>query len=307
MLSAQTASSPKELLQQLATAVLDKERALRLVVAALLGDGHVLLEDLPGVGKTTLALALARSLGLAFARIQMTSDLLPGDILGGTTFDPNARRFVFRPGPIFHSVVLVDEINRASPRAQSALLEAMAEGQVSLDGQTYPLPDPFFVIATQNPMEHQGVFPLPESQLDRFSIILSLGYPSAAAEARLLAGELTRVDALAPVADAVTVQIWRQAVSQVFLSTEIRQMLLDLAHRSRGDGRIRLGLSPRGLLALRRMVQAWAFLDGRDFVEPGDLRAVTLPVLAHRLLLREPGSAAQMAVALMQECWGFGP
>ncbi|WMT46926.1 MAG: MoxR family ATPase [Acidithiobacillus caldus] len=307
MLSAQTASSPKELLQQLATAVLDKERALRLVVAALLGDGHVLLEDLPGVGKTTLALALARSLGLAFVRVQMTSDLLPGDILGGTTFDPNARQFVFRPGPIFHSVVLVDEINRASPRAQSALLEAMAEGQVSLDGQTYPLPDPFFVIATQNPMEHQGVFPLPESQLDRFSIILSLGYPSAAAEARLLAGELARVEGLAPVADAVTVQVWRQAVGQVFLSAEIRQMLLDLAHRSRSDGRIRLGLSPRGLLALRRMVQAWAFLDGRDFVEPGDLRAVTLPVLAHRLLLREPGSAAQMAVTLMQECWGFGP
>ncbi|MBU2791774.1 MoxR family ATPase [Acidithiobacillus caldus] len=307
MLSAQTASSPKELLQQLATAVLDKERALRLVVAALLGDGHVLLEDLPGVGKTTLALALARSLGLAFVRVQMTSDLLPGDILGGTTFDPNARQFVFRPGPIFHSVVLVDEINRASPRAQSALLEAMAEGQVSLDGQTYPLPDPFFVIATQNPMEHQGVFPLPESQLDRFSIILSLGYPSAAAEARLLAGELARVEGLAPVADAVTVQSWRQAVGQVFLSAEIRQMLLDLAHRSRSDGRIRLGLSPRGLLALRRMVQAWAFLDGRDFVEPGDLRAVTLPVLAHRLLLREPGSAAQMAVTLMQECWGFGP
>ncbi|MGC9238542.1 MAG: AAA family ATPase [Acidithiobacillus sp.] len=307
MPSSTVSNLPETLLQQLATAVLDKDRALRLVIAALLGEGHVLLEDLPGVGKTTLALALSRSLGLDFVRVQMTSDLLPGDILGGTVFDPNARQFVFRPGPIFHSVILVDEINRASPRAQSALLEAMAEGQVSLDGQTYSLPDPFFVIATQNPMEHQGVFPLPESQLDRFSVILSLGYPSAAAEARLLAGELTPVEALAPVVDVATVKAWRQSVAQVFLSAEIRQMLLDLAHRSRADGRIRLGLSPRGLLALRRMAQSWAFLAGRDFIEPGDLRAVTVPVLAHRLLLREPGSSAQMAAALMQECWGFGP
>ena len=296
------------LLKQLASVVLDKDRALRLVVAALLGRGHVLLEDLPGVGKTTLALALARSLGLDFVRVQMTSDLLPGDILGATVFDPNARQFVFRPGPIFHSIVLVDEINRASPRSQSALLEAMAEGQVSLDGERRPLPDPFFVIATQNPIEHLGVFPLPESQLDRFSMVLSLGYPSASAEARLLQGERAPLETLEAVVEREQLQTWQGEVGNVFLSAEIRQMLLLLARRSREDGRIRLGLSPRGLLSLRAMAQAWAFLAGRDFVQPEDLRVVTTPVLGHRLLLRESGlSGAQMTALLMQECWGFGP
>ncbi|MBU2831560.1 AAA family ATPase, partial [Acidithiobacillus ferriphilus] len=184
--------SPASLLDALGEVLLDKERALRLILSGFLAGGHVLVEDVPGVGKTTLSLGLARLLGLDFTRVQMTADMLPGDILGSSLFDPREQRFAFHRGPIFHAVVLMDEINRASPRSQSALLEAMAEGQVSADGQSFPLPKPFFVIATQNPQEHAGVFPLPESQLDRFTLRLSLGYPSREAERRLLAGENRR-------------------------------------------------------------------------------------------------------------------
>lgn len=299
--------SPAGLLDALGEVLLDKERALRLILSGFLAGGHVLVEDVPGVGKTTLSLGLARLLGLDFARVQMTADLLPGDILGSSLFDPREQRFVFHRGPIFHAVVLMDEINRASPRSQSALLEAMAEGQVSADGQSFPLPKPFFVVATQNPQEHAGVFPLPESQLDRFTLRLSLGYPSHEAERRLLAGENRRPADLQTLADAALLRQWQAAVAAVFLSPEIQEMLLVLAQRSREDARVRIGLSPRGLLALKASAQAWAFLAGRDFVTPDDLRAVTVPVLGHRLLSGASLSGDALTALLMQDTWGFGP
>lgn len=299
--------SPAGLLDALGEVLLDKERALRLILSGFLAGGHVLVEDVPGVGKTTLSLGLARLLGLDFARVQMTADLLPGDILGSSLFDPREQRFVFHRGPIFHAVVLMDEINRASPRSQSALLEAMAEGQVSADGQSFPLPKPFFVVATQNPQEHAGVFPLPESQLDRFTLRLSLGYPSHEAERRLLAGENRRPADLKALADAALLRQWQAAVAAIFLSPEIQEMLLVLAQRSREDARVRIGLSPRGLLALKASAQAWAFLAGRDFVTPDDLRAVTVPVLGHRLLSGASLSGDALTALLMQDTWGFGP
>ncbi|MBW9254571.1 AAA family ATPase [Acidithiobacillus ferriphilus] len=299
--------SPASLLDALGEVLLDKERALRLILSGLLAGGHVLVEDVPGVGKTTLSLGLARLLGLDFTRVQMTADMLPGDILGSSLFDPREQRFAFHRGPIFHAVVLMDEINRASPRSQSALLEAMAEGQVSADGQSFPLPKPFFVIATQNPQEHAGVFPLPESQLDRFTLRLSLGYPSREAERRLLAGENRRPADLQALADAALLRQWQAAVAAVFLSPELQEMLLALAQRSREDARVRTGLSPRGLLALKASAQAWAFLAGRDFVTPDDLRAVTVPVLGHRLLSSASLGGDELTALLMQDTWGFGP
>jgi MoxR-like ATPase len=299
--------SPAGLLDALGEVLLDKERALRLILSGFLAGGHVLVEDVPGVGKTTLSLGLARLLGLDFARVQMTADMLPGDILGSSLYDPREQRFVFHRGPIFHAVVLMDEINRASPRSQSALLEAMAEGQVSADGQSFPLPKPFFVIATQNPQEHAGVFPLPESQLDRFTLRLALGYPSRAAERRLLAGENRRPADLQALADAALLRQWQAEVAAVFLSPELQEMLLALAQHSREDARVRTGLSPRGLLALKASAQAWAFLAGRDFVTPDDLRAVTVPVLGHRLLSGASLSGDALTALLMQDTWGFGP
>ncbi|MCE5359526.1 AAA family ATPase [Candidatus Igneacidithiobacillus taiwanensis] len=300
------ASGPGQLLEQLSRIVLDKEGQIRLVLTALIAGGHVLLEDLPGLGKTTLALALARSLELPFARVQMTADILPGDILGSNFYDPAQRSFVFRPGPIFHSLLLVDEINRASPRAQSALMEAMAEGQVSLEGACYPLPSPFFVIATQNPEEFDGVFPLPENQLDRFLLSLSLGYPSRAAEERLLLGEALPAQGVEPVAHSDALCEWQESARRVFLSPEIRDLLLDLAEQSRRHAALRFGLSPRGLLALQAALRAWAFLAGRDFVVPDDLPAVAPAVLGHRLRWRDPGDAQQQLGQLLQKCWGFG-
>jgi MoxR-like ATPase len=299
--------SPASLLDALGEVLLDKERALRLILSGFLAGGHVLVEDVPGVGKTTLSLGLARLLGLDFTRVQMTADMLPGDILGSSLFDPREQRFAFHRGPIFHAVVLMDEINRASPRSQSALLEAMAEGQVSADGQSFPLPKPFFVIATQNPQEHAGVFPLPESQLDRFTLRLALGYPSREAERRLLAGENRRPADLQALADAALLRQWQAAVAAVFLSPELQEMLLALAQRSREDARVRTGLSPRGLLALKASAQAWAFLAGRDFVTPDDLRAVTVPVLGHRLLSSASLGGDELTALLMQDTWGFGP
>ena len=299
--------SPASLLDALGEVLLDKERALRLILSGFLAGGHVLVEDVPGVGKTTLSLGLARLLGLDFTRVQMTADMLPGDILGSSLFDPREQRFIFHRGPIFHAVVLMDEINRASPRSQSALLEAMAEGQVSADGQSFPLPKPFFVIATQNPQEHAGVFPLPESQLDRFTLRLSLGYPSREAERRLLAGENRRPVDLQALADAALLRQWQVEVAAVFLSPELQEMLLALAQHSREDARVRTGLSPRGLLALKASAQAWAFLAGRDFVTPDDLRAVTVPVLGHRLQSGASLSGDALTALLMQDTWGFGP
>jgi len=275
-------------LAQLERIVLGKSAQLKLAVTCLLSRGHLLLEDVPGVGKTTLALALARVMGLEFQRMQFTSDLLPADILGVSMFEPASASFRFHPGPVFSQVLLADEINRASPKTQSALLEAMEERQVTQDGVSRPLPDPFFVIATQNPLQQIGVFPLPESQLDRFLMRLSLGYPPRQAEAALLL-EPERRDLLAelkPAASAEKLLAWQQAVRKVVTAPALVNYLMALIDRTRHHEAILHGLSPRAGLALRRAAQAWAFIEGRSAVLPEDVQAVFSAVVEHRLTLR---------------------
>ena len=272
-------------LDQINHIILGKERQVRLCLACLLARGHLLIEDLPGVGKTTLAHALARTLGLDYQRIQFTSDLLPADILGAAIYERDSASFRFHPGPIFAQVVLADEINRASPKAQSALLEAMEEGQVSIEGETRALPTPFFVLATQNPGHQIGVFPLPESQLDRFLMRLSLGYPSPAAERGLLAGQDRRdlVAELRPALDPRDFIVLQERVRQVRVSDALLDYLQALLLASRQNASFADGLSPRGGLALKHAAQAWAFLAGRDFVQPEDVQAVLPGVVGHRL------------------------
>jgi MoxR-like ATPase len=265
-----------------------KEAEVRLCLACLLARGHLLLEDLPGVGKTTLALALARVLGLDFGRVQFTADLLPTDIVGVSVIDVASGSLSFRPGPVFHQIVLADEINRATPKTQSALLEAMAEEQVSIEGVTHALPRPFFVIATQNPVEHYGTFPLPESQLDRFMMTLRLGYPDRAAERALLdtldtRERLERAPAALTAGDLLGLQ--RQAAA-VRVAPAILEYVLDLAAGSRQSPRLLVGVSPRGTEHLVRAAKAVALLDGREFCVPEDVQGVAGAVLAHRILAR---------------------
>jgi len=263
-----------------------KRSAIELCLVGLVARGHLLVEDVPGVGKSTLAHALARSLDLPFARIQFTSDLLPADILGVSTWDPQSGAFSFRPGPIFHAVVVADELNRTPPRTQSALLEAMAEGQVSLEGTTRQLPQPFLVIATLNPQEQQGTYPLPESQLDRFLLRLSLGYPAREVERGLL---LSRrgpepVGALQPVAGALEVRRLQEAADAVRLDGAVADYLLAIVAATRDGDRFSLGVSTRGALALAAASRARALVQGRDYVLPEDGKALAIPVLAHRVL-----------------------
>lgn len=272
-------------LNRINAVLLGKEAQVRLAVTCLLARGHLLLEDLPGMGKTTLSHTLARVMGLAFQRIQFTSDLLPGDILGTSVFDRDSGRFVFHPGPIFAELVLADEINRATPKSQSALLEAMEEGQVTIEGATRPLPDPFFVIATQNPANQGGTFALPESQLDRFLMRLSLGYPAREAEKALLMGG-TRRDALAhiePLLDHTRLREIQAEVARVRVSDALADYVLRLVEATRTQPQFAWGLSPRGSLALLAAARAWAFLDGRDYVIPEDVQAVLPAVVGHRL------------------------
>jgi MoxR-like ATPase len=272
-------------IERLNSVILGKERQIRLCLACLLARGHLLIEDLPGVGKTTLAHALARTLGLDYQRIQFTSDLLPADILGAAIFERETGGFRFHPGPIFAQLILADEINRASPKAQSALLEAMEEGQVSVEGETRPLPTPFFVIATQNPSDQIGVFQLPESQLDRFLMRLRLGYPSAAAERDLLAGQ-DRRDLLADLQPALSPTAFiamQQEVRQVRVTDALLDYLQNILAASRQNASFTEGLSPRGGLALKHAAQAWAYLAGRDFVQPEDVQAVLPGIVGHRL------------------------
>lgn len=268
-------------------ALYGKREVIELCLVGLAARGHLLLEDLPGVGKSTLALGLARSLELPFARIQFTSDLLPSDILGLSTWDAGKGAFHFRPGPIFHSVILADELNRTPPRTQSALLEAMAEGQVSLEGRTTALPRPFFVIATLNPQEQHGTYPLPESQLDRFLFRLSLGYPDPEAERRLLLSRRSQepVSELEPVADGAEVLRLQLGAAQVRLDPLVADYLLALVAETRDTERFSFGLSPRGALALAAAARAKAILDGRDFVVPADVKAMAPYVMGHRLQL----------------------
>ncbi|MBG6967184.1 AAA family ATPase [Pseudomonas aeruginosa] len=265
--------------------LLGKDRQVRLALACLLARGHLLIEDLPGMGKTTLSHALARVLGLSFQRIQFTSDLLPGDILGTSVFDKDSGQFVFHPGPIFAELVLADEINRATPKSQSALLEAMEEGQVTIEGATRPLPEPFFVIATQNPASQGGTFSLPESQLDRFLMRLSLGYPGRAAERSLLLGEARRdlLPRLEPSLDHAALAAFQAEVPKVRASDALVDYVLRLVEATRTQPAFALGLSPRGSLALLAAARAWALLAGRDYVIPEDVQAVLPAVAGHRL------------------------
>jgi MoxR-like ATPase len=265
--------------------LLGKDVQVRLALTCLLARGHLLIEDLPGMGKTTLSHALAKVLGLSFQRIQFTSDLLPGDVLGTSVFDKDTGQFVFHPGPIFSELVLADEINRATPKSQSALLEAMEEGQVTIEGATRPLPEPFFVIATQNPVTQGGTFALPESQLDRFLMRLSLGYPGRAAEKALLLGEARRdlLPRLEPMLDPKELQALQGQVLEVRASDAVVDYVLRLVEATRAQPAFALGLSPRGSLALLAAARAWALLAGRDYVIPEDVQVVLPSVAGHRL------------------------
>lgn len=267
--------------------ILGKPETVKKAVACMLAGGHLLIEDLPGMGKTTLAHALARVFALDFQRIQFTSDMLPADIVGVSIFDPERRSFQFRPGPVFTQLLLADEINRAAPKTQSALLEAMEEMQVTVDGESHPLPSPFFVIATQNPVEQGGTFPLPESQLDRFLMCLSLGYPSEEAELSLLASGGTRESAITLTAALPHEQLMTlmQQVRGIKASQSLLQYLQRLLHHSRHSEQFAYGLSPRAGLGLLQAAKAWALLSKRDYVVPEDVQAVLGAVVNHRLVV----------------------
>nr|WP_232225004.1 AAA family ATPase [Acidihalobacter ferrooxydans] len=278
-----------EVLSRIGQVILGKQAQIELAVACLLARGHLLIEDLPGVGKTTLAHTLARALGLEFQRVQFTSDLLPADVIGVSIYDRDTGSFRFHPGPIFSQVLLADEINRATPKAQSALLEAMEEQQISVDGQTYPLPEPFFVIATQNPVQQLGTYPLPESQLDRFLMRISLGYPDAAAERILLAGRDRRdlLSELTPSINAGTLRGLQHAAEAVHAAAPLLDYVQALLAATRTDPRLRLGLSPRAGLGLLRAARGLALLRGRDYLVPEDIQAVFPAIAGHRLLAAE--------------------
>ena len=288
---------------QICEVIVGKTAAINLAVACLLARGHLLIEDIPGVGKTTLSQALARSLGLRFQRIQFTSDLLPADILGNSIFDRDEQRFVFHQGPLFSQVVLIDEVNRATAKTQSALLEAMEEHHVSADGTTYPLPNPFFVIATQNPQHQVGTFPLPESQLDRFLMRIELGVPDRASERAMLLGMDRRdmLKELKPVFAAETLLEIQETVRKVHTSPALLDYLQDLLDASRQHHAT--GLSPRAGLALLHAAQAWAMMNGRDMVLPEDIQAVGIAVMGHRLGhdIEQPGQSGRtLAETLMR-------
>jgi len=291
----------QQAVQQAAQIILGKEHQIRLALTCLLARGHLLIEDLPGMGKTTLAHLLAQILGLQFHRIQFTSDLLPADLLGVSVYDRERNGFVFHPGPIFSQVILADEINRATPKAQSALLEAMEEHQVTAEGETRKLPEPFFVIATQNPSHQIGTFPLPESQLDRFLLRIELGYPDRQAERALLTGQDRRdmLAQLAPLLEAGDLAALQAEVGGVHLSEALVDYVQALIAATRQSARFSLGLSPRGGISLIRSAQAWALLHGRRNVVPEDIQAVFVAVAGHRLRPasgNETGSAAAQAL-----------
>lgn len=272
--------------ENLARTIVGKDDAIKLVIVALLSGGHALLEDVPGVGKTLLAKSLARSINGKFQRIQCTPDLLPSDVTGTNIWNPNTREFEFLAGPAFANILLTDEINRATPRTQSSLLEVMEEKQITVDGVARFVPSPFFVIATQNPVEYQGTFPLPEAQMDRFTISFSLGYPSFEEEVQMLERQLntTTVDELSPCISLDEVKQLQSEVAHVQVSNELQKYIVNLVSASRTDDEITLGVSPRGAIALQKASQSLAYLEGRDYVIPDDIKFLAPSVLCHRLI-----------------------
>ena len=281
-----TSQTVSQLQHSIARVIYGKEEAIQLALVTLLAKGHLLIEDVPGVGKTTLAQALAKSFHCSFQRVQFTSDLLPSDVLGVSVYNPESREFEFRSGPIFANVVLADEINRTTPRTQSALLEAMNEAQVTVDGRTLPLPQPFLVIATQNPVEHHGTYPLPESQLDRFLMRIRMGYPSHETEKEILRKRASDdpVQSLEPVADVHDVLSMQEAVTRIKVDSSLHDYALEIVARTRKTEQLSLGVSPRGTLMLQRAAQARAFLDGRNFCLPDDFKHLAVAVFAHRVV-----------------------
>jgi len=281
-----TAQVVTQLQRSIARAIYGKEEAIQQALITLLARGHLLIEDVPGVGKTTLAHAIAKSFHCSFQRIQFTSDLLPSDVLGVSVYNPESREFEFRSGPIFANVVLADEINRTTPRTQSALLEAMNEAQVTVDGKSLPLPQPFLVIATQNPVEHHGTYPLPESQLDRFLMRIKMGYPSHETEKEILRKRVgsNPIESLGSLADVNDVIAMQEAVAHVKVDSSLHDYALEIVNRTRKTDQLALGVSPRGTLMLQRAAQARAFLDGRDYCLPDDFKQLAVAVFSHRVV-----------------------
>lgn len=282
----------KDLIHALEGVLLGKPETVELLVMALLADGHVLVEDVPGTGKTTLAKALAAAIGADFARIQFTPDLLPADVTGGAVFKANTGDFEIRKGPVFTQVLLADEINRASPRTQSALLEAMEERQVSLEGERHKLPELFMVLATENPVEFHGVFPLPEAQMDRFLVRISVGYPTAETELEILRAHRSGrpIDSLTAVTTPEAILKARSEVQKIHIDEALERYVISLVQATRNVGGVRLAASPRAGMNLVRMAQACAFVDGRDFVNPDDIQRVFFPVMEHRVFAKDSGN-----------------
>ena len=281
-----TSQVVSQLQRSIARAIYGKDDVIQLALVTLLARGHLLIEDVPGTGKTTLAHALAKSFQCTFQRVQFTSDLLPSDVLGVSVYNPETREFEFRHGPIFANVVLADEINRTTPRTQSALLEAMNEAQVTVDGRSLPLPQPFLVIATQNPVEHHGTYPLPESQLDRFLMRIKMGYPSHEIEKEILRSRSLEdpIGSIEPVADVSDVLAMQQAVTKIRVDSSLLDYALEIVNRTRKSDQLALGVSPRGALMLQRAAQARAYLEGRDFCIPDDFKRLAVAVFSHRVV-----------------------
>jgi MoxR-like ATPase len=305
------AAEAKAVLAAVGTVVVGRERSLRLALAAILAGGHVLLEDVPGLGKTLMARSLAQALKLDFKRLQCTPDLLPADVTGSFLYNPGDREFTFREGPLFTGLLLADEINRTPPKTQSALLEAMQERQVTVEGRTFPLPRPFHVLATANPVEYEGTYPLPEAQLDRFLLRLDIGYPPPAEEVEVLRRRLTRQreeTEVEPVLDAVRLRRLQHGVEQVSVDDDVLRYCVDLAAATRAHAAVEVGASPRGAQALVLVGRALAVLDGRDFVLPEDVKECAVPALAHRLTLRpETWTSGVTGVEVVTELLGRVP
>jgi MoxR-like ATPase len=293
------AAAIQRIVDNLASVVHAPAETLRLCVLCLVSEGHLILEDFPGVGKTMLAKALARSLEASFSRLQFTPDLLPSDVTGVNVFNQRSNEFEFKPGPVFANLLLVDEINRASPKTQAALLECMQENQVTIDGQTYELDRPFMVMATQNPIEYEGTYPLPEAQLDRFTMRLSLGYPPLADEAKMLTEQTSDppLDGLQPVSTAAEAMALAEEAKAIYVEESVNRYVVALLRQTRSDGRLYLGASPRSGIALLRVAKALALADGREFLVPDDVKAVATPVLAHRLILAPEARSAGLGGA----------